>query len=443
MKNEKTLYFCDACGNEFHKWLGKCPSCNAWNSFKEARVLKNPKTSTSKVEATKVFTFEELESEVKQHQPISLGLGESNRVLGGGITEGSVVLLSGEPGIGKSTLVLQWMFDLSQHSKVLYVSGEESPLQVAKRSQRIFNSKLDANIILETEATQILNACDSVKPKFLIIDSIQAIYSASVEGQIGGVSQVKACLFLLTEYCRKNKITMIIIGHVNKDGNVAGPKTLEHMVDVVLSFDRDDNESSLRILRAIKNRFGSCEEIGLFHMGPQGLSEASLDMFVSEEACIGSTRTVVKQGRRYINAEIQSLVTKCYSNFPKRVFQGLDPLRVQIIVGIVEKYLRIPLYDHDIYVKTVNGLKVSDPSADLAIAFSLLGSLYEVNFQKSVYLGEMGLTGKIRSPQDLSKRKEYIKGHKLISGEDLEDIAEMKKYLSPKKQPSQGLPLEI
>lgn len=405
MAKNKTIFICQGCGWEAPKWQGRCPQCESWNSIVEEKVLNvsagsKERFSLSEGEAGKAFSFSDIKMDSFSRQ--SSGLVEFDSVLGGGFVQGSFVLLGGDPGVGKSTLLLQVCAYLSNNQqKTLYVSAEESAAQTALRAQRlkVNNSKL--LFCSEASLEDILKQASKLKPQVLIIDSIQTVYLKNLSSAPGTVSQVRECAGLLMSFAKSHGVTVIIVGHVTKDGSLAGPKVLEHLVDTVLSFEGDAHYQ-FRILRSTKNRFGSTRDIAVFEMVDSGLKEVSnpSQFFLREksEDRTGSAVFTAMEGSRPILCEVQALVVHSYLAIPRRTSLGLDINRIHMIVAVLDKYLNTKLGSKDLFVNLVGGLKISDPASDLAIAISILSSLYKKPIHSgSCFFGEIGLTGELRS----------------------------------------------
>lgn len=419
MGKEKVVFFCKECGYESAKWLGKCPGCNAWNTFVEekikekssgAKVVSNiPKSELKKLKDIQVVKKERFTS----------GFGELDRVLGGGIVDGSLILLGGEPGIGKSTLVLQISDKLTTHGDVLYVSGEESELQVKLRADRLGIDNDKIYFYGETDIDEIENKITSNKPRVCIIDSIQTMYDESISSVPGSVSQVREVTARLMTISKKMGIITIVIGHVTKDGVIAGPRLLEHMVDVVLYIE-GERFVSHRIVRGVKNRFGSTNEIGIFEMAEKGMVEVAnmSEMFLTREKNQpGTVTTAILEGTSTLLLELQALTTHSYYNIPRRVTTGVDNNRLNLLLAVIEKVCGISLGTQDVYINVVGGIKITEPAADLAIAMAVISSYKGKSLNNdSVFIGELALTGEVRSVVNLEKRiKEAVKlGYKTI-----------------------------
>lgn len=418
----KTQFFCNSCGYESAKWLGKCPECNEWNSFTEEQ------TSKAAQERDQIGFFTLTSACPKPLDEINTDstpryqskISELDRVLGGGIVPGSLILLGGDPGIGKSTLVLQMLDHLMfNHISVLYVTGEESLEQIKIRANRL-GIKSNIIVVAENSLDKILAHADKLKPQVLVIDSIQTVFHPHLESAPGSVSQVRECAGKLLYYSKSSHTSTILIGHVTKEGAIAGPRILEHMVDNVLYFE-GENTGQFRILRTIKNRYGSTNEIGVFEMTSQGLVEVTnpSELFLREKSreSIGSCVTASIEGTRPILAEIQSLVSNSSLANPRRTSLGVDNNRVALLVAVLEKTVGINLYNQDIYVNAVGGLKLIEPATDLAITISLLSSFKNKSLPGHlVAFGEIGLNGEIRSVNQSDKRiQEAIKmGYKTL-----------------------------
>ncbi len=404
----QTIYVCAKCAYESPKWLGKCPSCNAWNSFAEdvINVGKPAKSSLSstprKVESTKLNTL----SQSKQR--ITSNIKEFDRVLGGGFISGSLTLLSGEPGIGKSTLTLQIAGNLSKNERVLIASGEESLEQIALRCQRLKINSENLTAINEFNLETILETITKEKAKFAIIDSIQVISSNDLPAASGSVSQVRYCTEKIMELAKSRNITVILIGHVTKDGNLAGPRVLEHLVDTVLQIE-GDRFQQFRLLRASKNRFGSCLEVGVFEMDESGLKEVEnpSKQFLEgrKENAIGSVITAAIEGTRPFLVEVQALTSTTVFGYPKRTANGFDLNRLQILIAVLEKYAKLNLQNQDIFVNIVGGIRLSEPAADLAVLMAIASSYFKKSLPRdAIVFGEVGLSGELRKVIHAEKR---------------------------------------
>ena len=404
----KTVYVCTECDYQSPKWLGCCPSCKQWNTFVEETYEKpvevKMKRSSIISDSEEAVRFDEME--MPKYIRASTGISELDRVLGGGIVNGSVILLAGEPGIGKSTLLMQICAKIP--SKILYVSGEESKGQLKLRSERLGITDTDTYVMTETNVDTIIEQTDKIKPDVMIIDSIQTMFDPSSASIPGSVNQVKECAVKFIAKAKSQGISIILVGHVNKEGVIAGPKVLEHMVDAVLYFE-GERMQSYRIIRAIKNRYGSTNEIGVFEMTDVGLCEVPnpSEMLLSgrPEGVSGSCAVCIMEGTRPIIAEIQALATPTSFQQPRRTANGLDYNRVCLIIAILEKRLGLKFSSCDIYLNVVGGLKLDDPSVDLAVALALISSIKDIPVPANVLaMGELGLAGECRSITDIQKR---------------------------------------
>ena len=405
MAKVKKLYLCGECGYESAKWLGKCPGCGAWNTFTEEIRSDEPikKSAAAALAARSMPAPVETLSAIDSGEEIRCvtGIHELDRVLGGGLVPGSVVLLSGDPGIGKSTLLLQMCSPLSKLLRVLYVTGEESARQIKMRAMRLGVESDTLLISAATDLHRILAAIEEQKPQFVIIDSIQTMSLSELNSSPGSVTQIRECTQALTHIAKENEITIVLVGHVNKDGAIAGPKLLEHMVDTVLYFEGERN-LSYRILRAIKNRYGSTNEIGVFDMRESGLTEVENPsmMLLSgrPENVSGTCVTSVIEGSRPILAEIQALVSKTSANVPRRTANGVDFNRAAMLMAVLEKRCGYYLGNLDAYLNVVGGLRLDEPSCDLAIVLALMSNLLDKPVDADLAaFGEVGLTGEIRA----------------------------------------------
>ena len=409
MAKAKTVFYCTVCGNETPKWQGKCAACGAWNSIEEhiEKPTAAGKVRTAPVGATR--TAQKL-GEVSCEAEIRFftGMGELDRVLGGGAVEGSLVLVGGAPGIGKSTLLLQICQYLCLDRKVLYVTGEESQRQVSMRAQRLGVSSDNLYILSETRLSDMLEAVTNTVPDVLIVDSIQTMYNEENESSPGSVSQVKDCTMALMQLSKMEGITVFVVGHINKDGAIAGPKVLEHMVDCVLYFEGDPN-SSCRLLRAAKNRFGSTNEIGVFEMCDRGLVEipnpSQMLLEGRPEGACGTCVACVMEGTRPVLAEVQALVAKTTFNVPRRTADGFDYNRAVLLLAVAEKRANLRLSAFDAYINIIGGLQLNEPGADLPVVLALASSYRDMPIPDDlVAIGEVGLTGEIRGVSNMAQR---------------------------------------
>ena len=400
MSNKFSTFICQNCGSETSQYFGRCLNCNEWNTIVEERKNTRSKTtSVNKNKKSKLFN----EIEIGNISRFTSGFKEFDRVLGGGIVPGSIVLLGGEPGIGKSTIVLQSAGKISLNGKVLYITAEESLEQVKIRWERLNQSSLDLKIYAETNLSLIIEEIKKIKPGFAIIDSIQAINNDEMESSPGSVSQVRTCSSELQNLAKENNIALLIIGHVTKDGALAGPKTLEHLVDVVLNFE-GDNIASHRLLRSVKNRFGSTFEIGIFEMLENGLREVinPSSIFTNKENIAGVTTTITNEGSRPFAVDIQALVNKTFYNNPRRTTTGMSINRLHQILAVIEKHVGIKLSEYDCYIATGGGFEINDPSSDLGVAISILSSLKNVPpLINCAFIGELGLSGQVRQASNI------------------------------------------
>lgn len=412
MAKSKTVFFCGECGYESAKWLGQCPVCKAWNAFSEAPALKKGGSSLKPgVAASLPIKIKDVSLESDER--VTTGISELDRVLGGGIVKGSLVLVGGDPGIGKSTLLLQMCAKLADKNvSVLYVSGEESERQIAIRSERLGRQSSDLLLYCETDIEKIETAIENGRPEVVIVDSIQTMYSSKADSAAGSISQVREVTSTLLRISKGLGVSIFIVGHVTKEGTVAGPRTLEHMVDTVLYFEGED-VASYRILRAVKNRFGSTNEVGVFDMGQTGLREvANPSEYMLKgmpENAPGSVVACTMEGSRPILVEVQALVCQTNFNFPKRTTAGADYNRVNILIAVLEKRLGLNLGNCDAYVNVAGGLKINEPALDLAIVAALISSYRNRESKgKIIAFGEVGLTGEVRGVNLARLRLEEI-----------------------------------
>lgn len=401
----KNIYVCEQCAYQSPKWLGRCPGCDAWNSFHEDVVEKNP--SKDKVEG-KILSTTPLVHDSTFETRIETNIEELNRVLGGGLVKGSLVLLSGEPGIGKSTLTLQICNQIAkQNQTVLYVSGEESQHQIASRAQRL-GMKENVNFLGETQFEHIRATIENTKPDCVIIDSIQVMYSSEVGSLAGSINQVRYCTEKMMEFAKRTGTPVILIGHVTKEGNLAGPRVLEHLVDTVL-FLEGERYQNLRMLRSMKNRFGPTHEVGIFEMNESGLKEVKnpSELFLEgrKKDSFGSTITATIEGTRPLLLEVQALTNLTNFGYPKRASSGFDNNRLQLLIAVIQKHLKLNLSNQDVYVNIVGGFRLGEPAADLAVAMAIISSLTQTPLaENSLFIGEIGLSGEIRAISNLEKR---------------------------------------
>lgn len=419
MGKEKIVFFCKECGYESAKWLGKCPGCNAWNTFVEEKIKEKAagKKVVSNIPKSELKKLKDIQ--IVKKERFTSGFGELDRVLGGGIVDGSLILLGGEPGIGKSTLVLQISDKLTAHGDVLYVSGEESELQVKLRADRLGIDNDKIYFFGETDIDEIEAKITDKKPRICIIDSIQTMYDESISSVPGSVSQVREVTARLMTISKKLGIITVVIGHVTKDGVIAGPRLLEHMVDVVLYIE-GERFVSHRIVRGVKNRFGSTNEIGIFEMAEKGMVEVTnmSEMFLTREKNQpGTVTTAILEGTSTLLLELQALTTHSYYNIPRRVTTGVDINRLNLLLAVIEKVCGVSLGTQDVYINVVGGIRITEPASDLAVAMAIISSYKGKALNNdSVFIGELALTGEVRSVVNLEKRiKEAAKlGYKTI-----------------------------
>ena len=409
MAKTKSVYVCQNCGVSSPKWIGRCPSCGEWNSFVEEIVSKEP---TSKIQIAgfettvqKPVLITDVETTVESR--IDTNNNELNRVLGGGLVNGSLVLLGGEPGIGKSTLVLQVVLNLKD-KRTLYVSGEESVNQLKLRAERLKFKNPDCYIVSETSLEQVFVHVQNVKPDLVIIDSIQTITTENIESSPGSVSQVRECTAALLKFCKTSAIPVLLIGHINKEGSIAGPKVLEHIVDTVLQFEGDQHYM-YRILRPIKNRFGSTSELGIFEMQQSGLREVSnpseLLLTQNHEGLSGVAIASAIEGIRPFLIEVQSLVSSAAYGIPQRSSTGFDLRRLNMLLAVLEKRAGFKLSQKDVFMNLAGGIKVNDPAIDLAVISAILSSSLDIALETHVCMaGEVGLSGEIRPINRIEQR---------------------------------------
>ena len=410
MAKSKTIFVCSACGNESSKWLGKCPACNSWNTFYEQKVVETKSSSRNASNTEKVNNKPQTLNSYQAKETIrtATGFNELDRVLGGGLVKGSLVLLGGEPGIGKSTLILQICDKIQGEGKVLYVSGEESAEQIKMRADRLGINNDDILFLGETDIDIVNQAIIDINPKLVIIDSIQTMYSEEITAAAGSVSQVREITSQVMRVCKSRAITTIIIGHVTKEGNIAGPRVLEHMVDCVLYLE-GERYFTYRILRGVKNRFGSTNEIGMFEMREEGMCEITnpSDILISEreDNPAGSCIVSCMEGTRPILVELQALTSQTIYGYPKRTANGIDYNRLALLIAVLEKRVGLQLGSQDVYLNVVGGLRINEPSIDLGIVLVTASSFKNVPIPKDmVIMGEVGLTGEIRRINNIEKR---------------------------------------
>ncbi len=404
----KSVFFCSSCGHESSKWLGRCPGCGEWNTFVEEKVAATPKVKRQRglVMPSHPIRLSEIES--LDEPRIPLPSKELNRVLGGGLVAGSLTLIGGEPGIGKSTLLLQNILSIRNRT-ILYVSGEESASQLKLRADRIGKVADNTFILCETSLEGIFTQIENVSPQLLVIDSIQTIASSAIESAAGSISQVRECAAALLRYAKQSGVPVILVGHINKDGAIAGPKVLEHIVDTVLQFE-GDRQYLYRILRAIKNRFGSTNEIGIYEMVERGLKEVTnpSEMLLSEnrdEEMSGITIGVTTEGVRPFLVEIQALVSSAAYGTPQRSVTGFDQRRLNMLLAVLEKRARFRLAQKDVFLNVAGGLKIADPAMDLAVVSAIMSSNFDMSISRdTAFVGEVGLSGEIRTVTRVDQR---------------------------------------
>ncbi len=416
MKKGATVFFCQNCGFESAKWAGQCPACREWNTFaEEPKTVRQKGSGGKKGSAGAVKTPVSLKNiDSKDHTIISTGMTELNQVLGGGIVPGSLVLVGGDPGIGKSTLLLQVCRNLSERLlKVLYISGEESLQQIKMRALRIGSFQDTLKLLCETNLADIEDVVLKEKPHVLIIDSIQTMYQEEISSAPGSVSQVREATGVLMRLAKEQNITIFIVGHVTKEGTVAGPRVLEHMVDTVLYFE-GDRHASYRILRGVKNRFGSTNEIGVFEMQEAGLKEvpnpSEYMLSGKPEGASGSVVACAMEGTRPMLLEVQALVCRTNFGLPRRTAAGIDYNRVNLLMAVLEKRLNLPLSGYDAYVNIAGGLRLSEPALDLGLVLAVISSYKDIPVSgKTIVFGEVGLSGEVRAVSMAQQRVQEAK----------------------------------
>ena len=406
MAKEKSIFFCQECGYESAKWLGKCPGCGQWNTFVEETVSKQKNEAVRLLPASEPIGISEIVYDDLLR--IDTGIQELNRVLGGGMVSGALMLLAGDPGIGKSTLTMQVAGRIKLDTPILYVSGEESRQQLKMRAQRLGVENERLFILTENNLSVIEKQVKKFQPKFVILDSIQTVYLPEISSAPGSVSQLRECTGRVLQWAKGLDISIVLVGHVTKDGSVAGPRVLEHMVDAVLFFE-GERHNHFRILRTLKNRFGSTNEIGVFEMQERGLREVHnpSEIFLSErpQGAVGSVVVPCMEGSRPVLVELQALVASSPYGQPRRMTNGVDFNRTAMLLAVLEKKMRLPLGNQDIYLNVVGGLKVDEPAIDLGVIVALVSSMQNRPILDDVVvLGEVGLTGEVRTISFLEKR---------------------------------------
>ena len=405
VKKGKTKYICSECGYSSLKWMGKCPNCDSWGTFEEEIDIKSTfKNVESQEVSIKKITEIEIEKEFRMVTPFE----EFDRVLGSGLIKGEVVLITGSPGIGKSTFLLQLSQEYAKIGNVFYVSGEESPRQIKQRAERVNVKSENLYILNDTNIEKIESVILKEKPKVVVIDSIQTLYSENVNSIPGSVTQIRETTLKIIEIAKKNEIAFYIVGHVTKDGKLAGPKLLEHMVDAVLQIEGEEN-SYFRIIRSIKNRYGSTNEISIFDMKENGISEVKnpSEFFISdrEEKNVGSIIVPIFEGSRVFLFEVQSLLGTPNFGMPRRTVEGYDKTRVEILSAVLSRSLKVDVNSKDIYINIPGGIDLNDRSSDLAVVFSLLSSIKGISIsQKIAAIGELGLRGEVRKVSFIKNR---------------------------------------
>lgn len=416
MSKNKPIYLCDACGARLGKWSGQCPECSEWNCVTETVAESRPTSRFGGYSG-------QLSNEVKKLSSIgqsdvdrmAIGVGEFDRVLGGGIVPGSVILLGGDPGIGKSTLLIQLVASLADHFPSLYITGEESLEQLGMRARRLGLSLEAIRCLTETSVEQILGHADKEKPRLMVIDSIQTVFTESLGSAPGSVAQIRESAAALVRWAKENHCCVVLVGHVTKEGTLAGPRVLEHMVDAVLYFESDAG-SRFRVIRAIKNRFGAVNELGMFAMTGTGLKEVKNPsaIFLSghDQPVSGSAITVVREGTRPILLEVQALVDISNLSNPRRVSLGLEQNRLAMMLAVLHRHGGVALADHDVFINVVGGMRVSETGADLPMLLALYSSFRDRPLQsKMICFGEVGLSGEIRPVPDGEQRLKEAAGH--------------------------------
>ena len=404
MAKAKTVYACTECGGQSVKWQGQCPHCQAWNTLVES-VAETAAPSANRfsliAETGKLQKLSEVEA--REESRISSGIAEFDRVLGGGLVPGAVILIGGDPGIGKSTLLLQSLATMGAERKVIYVSGEESPQQIALRAQRLNAEAKHVHVLPETSLGKIQAAIQSEKPQIAVIDSIQTLYSDALTSAPGSVAQVRECAAQLTRLAKAGGTTIIFVGHVTKEGTLAGPRVLEHMVDTVLYFE-GDTHSSFRLIRAFKNRYGAVNELGVFAMTDKGLkgvaNPSALFLSQHDTEVAGSCVLVTQEGTRPLLVEVQALVDEAHAPNPRRLSVGLEQNRLALLLAVLHRHSGIACFDQDVFVNAVGGVRITEPAADLAVLMAVVSSLKNKPLPKKlVVFGEVGLAGEVRPVQ--------------------------------------------
>ena len=401
-KAKGSVFFCGECGYESTKWLGKCPACGSWNTMLEQKKISSVPSINN---LTYAHAIPLADVTTTASGRVSSGIGELDRVLGGGIVPGSVTLLGGDPGIGKSTLLMQTAAELTKQGTVLYVTGEESASQLKLRAERLGVGE-DMLILAENDLSAIESEVDRVKPAYVMIDSIQTMYSADCSGTNGSISQIREATSLITRMAKRTGAATFIVGHVTKDGAIAGPRILEHMVDTVLYFE-GDRQDSFRLLRSVKNRFGSTDEIGVFEMRSTGMAEISdpSTLFITGTDLPGCAVTCAMEGTRPMMVEVQALLSTSPFSNPRRMAAGLDNNRLVLLLAVLEKKAGLRFYDKDVYTNVVGGIRLDERACDLAVAMCIAGAGADIALPpRTAILGELSLTGEVRPVNRLDKR---------------------------------------
>ncbi|OYD54568.1 DNA repair protein RadA [Thauera propionica] len=416
MAKAKSAFVCSECGAQVPRWQGQCPQCHAWNTLSETIIESGPSAGSRFAalagQTSRLQPLSSLQPREEPRQPT--GLDEFDRVLGGGLVAGGVVLIGGDPGIGKSTLLLQALSNLSAAHKVVYVSGEESGEQVALRAHRLQLPPSELQMLAEINLERILHTLRESRPRVAVIDSIQTVYSEALQSAPGSVAQVRECAAQLTRFAKQSGTSLILVGHVTKDGTLAGPRVLEHIVDTVLYFE-GDTHSSFRLIRAFKNRFGAVNELGVFAMTERGLRGVSNPsaIFLSQHSqqVAGSCVLITQEGTRPLLVEVQALVDASQSPNPRRLSVGLEPTRLAMLLAVMHRHAGVVCFDQDVFVNAVGGVKITEPAADLAILFAIVSSLRDRPLRRGLAVfGEVGLAGEIRpAPRGQERLKEAAK----------------------------------
>ena len=407
MAKAKTLYFCNNCGHQSGKWIGKCPSCGEWNTFHEEVISKPTKKDAGNIDLIKSIPTAVQDITSGSEKRINTKSIELNRVLGGGLVLGSVVLIGGEPGIGKSTLLLQVALNM-EGKKILYISGEESQQQIKMRADRIGIQNTECYLLNETFTDSIFKHCKEVDPDLVVIDSIQTLHTDIIDSSPGSISQIRETASQLQRYAKSSNIPVLLIGHITKDGNLAGPKVLEHMVDTVLQFE-GDRHYGFRILRSVKNRFGSTSELGIYEMQSNGLREilnpSEILLSNREETASGVAIAAMVEGQRPLLIETQALISTAAFGTPQRSSTGFDLRRLNMLLAVLEKRSGFRISSKDVFLNIAGGLKVDDPAIDIAVAAAIISSLEDVDIPPNIcFAGEIGLSGEIRTVSHIENR---------------------------------------